>query len=178
MGIFGQDKKFNNKGPQKSSMHKAVCDKCGKDCEVPFKPTGDKPVFCSDCFKNRPNTDSRRGGGRDFRRGGSGDKKMYKAVCDKCGEDCEVPFRPTGGKPIYCSDCFGKSGGSSKSSGQVEKQLEVLNNKLDKILELLAPSSSKKETKKKKVTSTKIELVAKKVAKKPVAKKKATVKKK
>lgn len=28
----------------------AVCAKCGKDCKVPFKPTGDKPVYCRACF--------------------------------------------------------------------------------------------------------------------------------
>ena len=28
-----------------------ICDKCGKECEVPFKPTSSKPVYCSDCFK-------------------------------------------------------------------------------------------------------------------------------
>ncbi len=26
-------------------MHSAVCDDCGKRCEVPFRPTGDKPIF-------------------------------------------------------------------------------------------------------------------------------------
>ena len=29
------------------------CDNCGKDCVVPFKPTGIKPVFCSDCHRKR-----------------------------------------------------------------------------------------------------------------------------
>ncbi|MBU3907473.1 MAG: hypothetical protein KKA64_04465 [Nanoarchaeota archaeon] len=32
-------------------MHEVTCDKCGKQCKVPFKPTGDKPVFCSGCFR-------------------------------------------------------------------------------------------------------------------------------
>jgi len=31
-------------------MHPAVCAQCGKDTTVPFKPRGDKPVYCSDCF--------------------------------------------------------------------------------------------------------------------------------
>jgi CxxC-x17-CxxC domain-containing protein len=31
-------------------MHKAICSHCGKSCEVPFFPSGDKPVFCRDCF--------------------------------------------------------------------------------------------------------------------------------
>ena len=28
------------------------------------------------------------------------------ATCSKCGKSTEVPFRPTNGKPVYCSDCF------------------------------------------------------------------------
>src|SRR4051794_27109908 len=27
-------------------------------------------------------------------------------TCPNCGRDAEVPFRPTSGKPVYCSDCF------------------------------------------------------------------------
>ena len=38
-----------------SEMHKSVCADCGKECEVPFKPTGDRPVYCTECWaKNRP----------------------------------------------------------------------------------------------------------------------------
>lgn len=32
-------------------MYPAVCAECGKDTEVPFQPRGDKPVYCSDCFR-------------------------------------------------------------------------------------------------------------------------------
>ena len=31
-------------------MHAVVCAECGKDTTVPFVPTGDRPVYCSDCF--------------------------------------------------------------------------------------------------------------------------------
>jgi len=31
-------------------MYPAVCAACGKECEVPFQPRGDRPVYCSDCF--------------------------------------------------------------------------------------------------------------------------------
>ncbi len=31
-------------------MHPAVCAQCGKDTTVPFRPRGDKPVYCSNCF--------------------------------------------------------------------------------------------------------------------------------
>jgi len=35
-------------GPRE--MHKIKCSECGKDAEVPFKPRGDAPVYCRDCF--------------------------------------------------------------------------------------------------------------------------------
>jgi DNA-directed RNA polymerase len=38
--------------------------------------------------------------------GGAGPRKMHKAVCAECGQECEVPFKPTEGKPVYCRDCF------------------------------------------------------------------------
>jgi CxxC-x17-CxxC domain-containing protein len=43
---------FNNFGPRE--MHKAVCSKCKKECEVPFKPTEGKPVYCRECFATMP----------------------------------------------------------------------------------------------------------------------------
>lgn len=33
-----------------TEMHQAVCARCGKTCEVPFRPNGRKPVFCKECF--------------------------------------------------------------------------------------------------------------------------------
>ena len=32
-------------------MFPATCAQCGKETEVPFQPRGDKPVYCSDCFR-------------------------------------------------------------------------------------------------------------------------------
>jgi CxxC-x17-CxxC domain-containing protein len=32
-------------------MYPAVCASCGKDTEVPFQPRGDRPVYCSDCYR-------------------------------------------------------------------------------------------------------------------------------
>jgi len=34
-------------------MHKAVCSDCGQECEVPFKPDPDRPVYCRDCWAKR-----------------------------------------------------------------------------------------------------------------------------
>lgn len=40
--------------------------------------------------------------------GGYGDRprEMFTTTCDSCGKEARVPFRPTGSKPVYCSDCF------------------------------------------------------------------------
>jgi len=49
---FSNKRNFSfNRYPRE--MHKAVCSECGKDCEVPFKPTEGKPVFCRECFAKR-----------------------------------------------------------------------------------------------------------------------------
>jgi len=48
---------------------------------------------------------------KPFHKGGSrfgATKEMYKAECSKCGRVCEVPFRPNGKKPVFCSNCFVK----------------------------------------------------------------------
>jgi CxxC-x17-CxxC domain-containing protein len=41
-------------------MHDAVCAQCGKDTQVPFRPSQDRPVYCSDCFSKQPASASRR----------------------------------------------------------------------------------------------------------------------
>ncbi len=96
------------------------------------------------------------GGGRGRDSGFSdGPREMHDATCDKCKKQCQVPFRPSGGKPIYCSDCFRSNGGDSRSNdsrqnfaprsertvvtspGISPDQFAQLNKKLDKILNVL-----------------------------------------
>ena len=43
-----------------------------------------------------------------FRNNFGGPRQMHKAVCAECGQECEVPFKPTEGKPVYCKECFRK----------------------------------------------------------------------
>lgn len=51
-----------------------------------------------------------RGGRGGSRFGGGGNfgapREMHKAVCADCGKECEVPFKPAEGKPVYCRDCY------------------------------------------------------------------------
>ena len=46
------------------------------------------------------------GGGGGFSNRSSGPREMFAATCSGCGREARVPFRPTNGKPVYCSDCF------------------------------------------------------------------------
>jgi CxxC-x17-CxxC domain-containing protein len=46
------------------------------------------------------------GGGGGYGQRSSGPREMVAATCSSCGKEAKVPFRPTNGKPVYCSDCF------------------------------------------------------------------------
>jgi len=80
----------------------------------------------------------RRFPGRDSQRNGRDRREitMTKATCSSCGNECELPFKPISSKPVYCSDCFAKKGkfGSDRISS---KDLELINEKLDKIMNAL-----------------------------------------
>ena len=55
MGYQGSGGGGGYGGPRE--MHKAVCSECKKECEVPFKPREDRPIYCKDCYSKRKNTD-------------------------------------------------------------------------------------------------------------------------
>ncbi len=132
------------------------------------------------------------GGGRGGFGGDRGRPQMHPATCAECGNRCEVPFKPTGEKPVYCSNCFETSGrGESrpnreytkpryddkpkKNNNELKAEMEKLNAKLDKILKILAPvvhSEAKKDKKEEVVVKKSV----KKAAKKAPAKKAATKK--
>ncbi len=154
------------------------------------------------------NQQDRSGPGRDFGRRDFGKRdfhnrgerrEMFKAVCSECGKDCELPFEPRDGRPVYCSDCFEKKEGGSRDSResrdrgprrsdrpdfqrkeaptvQNNAQLQEISNKLDRILEALTASNSKKEVEKVVVEEKKEPKAEKKISK-PTKKKPATSKK-
>ena len=35
-----------------------------------------------------------------------GPREMHKVTCSECGEEAEVPFKPTEGRPVYCQECY------------------------------------------------------------------------
>ena len=58
------------------------------------------------------------GGGGGYSSGGGGGggysrgpREMFTATCSSCGREAQVPFQPTSGKPVYCTDCFSRRRG-------------------------------------------------------------------
>jgi CxxC-x17-CxxC domain-containing protein len=89
----------------------------------------DKTLQCSDCgatftfsaeeqelFQSRGYTNepkrcpSCREARKAERYGSSGyrSRQMFPAICAECGKETKVPFQPREGRPVYCSECYGK----------------------------------------------------------------------
>lgn len=66
---FGGNRDFG-RDSGRPGMHTATCDECGNSCEVPFKPNGEKPVYCNNCFK--------KGGGNAGNNSGNRNADQYK----------------------------------------------------------------------------------------------------
>lgn len=70
----------------------------------------------------------RRGPRRSFDRGGFrrdfGPREMHKATCAECGKECEVPFKPTEGRDVFCQECFMKKKGITPRREKVEETEE------------------------------------------------------
>jgi len=113
--------------------------------------------------------DGKRFGGGGNRPAGSGE--MFKATCSDCNKACEVPFRPSGEKSVFCSDCFGRKqsegnrgddrrhdnarprqqfeqrpvrpdafrGQPDNGLSDIKKQLANLEQKLNRILDIINP---------------------------------------
>ncbi|MFA5086866.1 MAG: CxxC-x17-CxxC domain-containing protein [Candidatus Paceibacterota bacterium] len=149
---FGK-KRFGGNDRGRPQMHEAICSDCGKRCEVPFKPTSDRAIYCSQCFTSHGGGSDKPERKREFEKPRFQDKPMFGATCATCGKRFELPFKPISDKPVYCPDCFERPGSSSKNtdkpvSAQYKEQLDLVNAKLDKILNILASSTALTKEKK------------------------------
>jgi CxxC-x17-CxxC domain-containing protein len=113
-----------------------------------------------------------RPGNKDFRQ-----TQMFSTTCAECHKPCEVPFRPTGDRPVYCNYCFGKNktagGGNYQKRDDrpspvapapvrpqvdngilidLKKQIDAVNAKLDQVMEFM---QKPEKTSKKKVAAKK-----------------------
>lgn len=142
----------DNRGPV--TMHKAVCDECHKSCEVPFRPSGDKPIYCNDCFASK-REDSPRPPRKDF--GDRGPKRDFNGGASSS-------FARPAQAPV---------------SDDIKRQLGEINMKLDRLVGLLEKNNLPKQEVKSTPTlkevikkAVVVKSPAKKEVKKVVAKKK------
>ncbi|MDA8226558.1 MAG: zinc-ribbon domain containing protein [Desulfitobacterium hafniense] len=87
-----------------------VCRDCGQ--EFVFT-AGEQEFYAEKGFQNDPSRcpvcrQSRKQQSSGRSQGGYGrtQRQMYPAVCAGCGVQTEVPFQPSGDKPVYCRDCY------------------------------------------------------------------------
>lgn len=112
---FGRQN-FGSKGRYdrgQAKMFRVTCAECGKDCEVPFRPSGEKPVYCSECFENKRNSGDR-APRRDFSR------------------------------PKFSQENFNKNRDSRGSNEEIKRQLETIINKLDQLIHSFDRSAENK----------------------------------
>ncbi|KLU60015.1 hypothetical protein CEB3_c34460 [Peptococcaceae bacterium CEB3] len=87
-----------------------VCRDCGQEFvfsarEQEFyaeKGFQNEPGRCPSCRQARKQSQAGRSSGGYSRP----QRQMYPAVCANCGAETEVPFQPSGEKPVYCRDCY------------------------------------------------------------------------
>lgn len=123
MGDFGRDRRGGGRDFKRRDfgsgssdrpqvMHQTICSNCGKECEVPFRPNGSKPVYCRDCFQTMRPQESQRS--ENFpRRSNFEDRNNNPAP-----------------RPI-----------TQPQQPNYREQFDALNAKLDKILNLLSPKN-------------------------------------
>jgi CxxC-x17-CxxC domain-containing protein len=108
-------------------MFSATCAECGKSCEVPFRPTGDKPVYCSYCFSKHKED----GSDHPRRNDGGNDRRDE---------------RPRGATNSFASrpsfDRAPRPQVDNSAITDLKKQIETINNKLDKVMEILKKENS------------------------------------
>jgi CxxC-x17-CxxC domain-containing protein len=72
--------------------------------------------------KKKFKDDKKYGGGKKHEHRPAGQAaEMFSATCSDCGKSCEVPFRPSSEKPVYCSACFGMKKSANESRGTNHK---------------------------------------------------------
>lgn len=116
-GNRGGNRRFGNYRDEDRQMFQAVCANCGNTCQVPFRPSGDKPVYCNQCFADRDDGSNRRSFGHSDRPRG------------------ERVFRGGGDRP--------------KSTPNFKRDLDEINRKLDILIQAVeAQKQNSSKTKK------------------------------
>ena len=115
-GKRGGDRGFN-RGPV--IMHSAICSSCKKACEVPFRPTGEKPVYCRDCFAGRAALGGERSERKDFRNDRRSDRRNDNRNGDFQARNISQNI------PVHT--------GTNVNDG-IKRQLDEINSKINRLI--------------------------------------------
>ncbi len=101
--------KFGGRSDGPKTMHKAICAGCGKTCEVPFKPNGQKPVYCNECFSDQ----------KDENKGSSEKRNFSEPRFPRVDRTEREYVKP------------------ASLNSDLKKEIDALNTKLDKIIDMM-----------------------------------------
>lgn len=132
-GWKDKKKSFSREDRGPVEMHEATCSACNKTCEVPFKPNGRKPVFCSDCFRRDENQDDRpafqeKRSFRDDRGGDRGFERSFERGPDRSYDRPERVERAP------------ERSSNDRQMAEVLGEMRIMNSKLESILKALTTS--------------------------------------
>ena len=123
---------FRNSGDTRGSRDESTtvtCSDCGTECTVPFVPRTNKPVYCSDCFRqHKPDNsrDDRRSGNDRYSRDDRGSRSSSRR---DSGRDNPRSSKPRSDKFLRKQESF-YSGGSDKFFETIKEKLyEILGGK-------------------------------------------------
>jgi CxxC-x17-CxxC domain-containing protein len=138
-------------------MNKATCSECSSICEVPFKPSQDRPVFCSNCFMSK--------------RDGTFEKKD-----ERKGNFRENDRREKRDSYSTTSTSNLNANNTSIEVADLKKQINNLNTKIDSLALAFDKFISEKASIVSVIKNTEVTPVAKTVSTKKVVTKKDTIK--
>ena len=79
------------------------CSECGNSFTFTAR---EQEFFASKGYTNEPKRCINCRQARRTTRNEGGPRQMFTTVCGQCGQECQVPFQPRQGKPVYCSECY------------------------------------------------------------------------
>ncbi|HEY9583141.1 MAG TPA: CxxC-x17-CxxC domain-containing protein [Candidatus Paceibacterota bacterium] len=148
-GGFGGGDRGNRGGSDggrdfgRPTLFDATCGDCGKETKVPFRPTGERPVFCRDCF-------AKHGGGQERGRQ-AGARNGFEKFRKPDRPDNFAPRQQTRSQSQGMQSVGVSSTGNERNNNnELKAQIEQMNSKLERLIasveKLVAPKLTEVKT--------------------------------
>ncbi len=86
-----------------------------RDCGESFVfSASEQEFFAEKGFENEPTRCLSCRNVRRNRNSTGQSRELYTVTCGNCGVETQVPFQPTGSRPVYCRDCFQQNRSSAR----------------------------------------------------------------